>query len=74
MALQLSFCTDLEIPHFFCELVDILRLACSEILMNNILVCVLAILLGVAALSGIIFSYTQIVSSVLKIPSVGGKH
>jgi olfactory receptor len=74
MALQLSFCTDLGIPHFFCEMVDILRLACSEILMNNILVCVLAILLGVAALSGIIFSYTQIVSSVLKIPSVGGKH
>jgi olfactory receptor len=74
MALQLSFCTNLEIPHFFCELVDILRLACSEILINNILVCVLAILLGVPPLSGIIFTYTQIVSSVLKIPSAGGKH
>jgi olfactory receptor len=55
MALQLSFCTDLEIPHFFCELVDILRLAWSDIFINSILVCVLASLLGVPPLSGIKF-------------------
>jgi olfactory receptor len=43
MALWLSFCTDLVIPHFLCELVDILRLACSDILINNILVYLLTI-------------------------------
>ncbi|XP_007957303.1 olfactory receptor 7G3-like [Orycteropus afer afer] len=74
MALRLSFCTDLEIPHFFCELAHVLKLACSDILINNILVYVVTSLFGVLPLSGIIFSYTQIVSSVLKIPSASGKY
>ncbi|XP_043441834.1 olfactory receptor 7G3-like [Prionailurus bengalensis] len=74
MALRLSFCTDLEIPHFFCELAHVLKLACSDIFINNILVYLVTSLLGVVPLSGIIISYTQIVSSVLKIPSAGGKY
>ncbi|XP_049737350.1 olfactory receptor 7G3-like [Elephas maximus indicus] len=74
MALRLSFCTDLEIPHFFCELAHVLELACSDILISNILVYVVTSLLGVVPLSGIVFSYTRIISSVLKMPSAGGKY
>ncbi|XP_059775699.1 olfactory receptor 7G3-like [Balaenoptera ricei] len=73
MALRLSFCTELKIPHFLCELANILQLAYSDILINNILVQLVTSLLGVIPLSGIIFSYTRIVSSVLKILSAGGK-
>ncbi|KFO36908.1 Olfactory receptor 7G3 [Fukomys damarensis] len=74
MALRLSFCASLEIPHFFCELDHLLKLACSDVLINDILVYLLTGVLGAVPLSGIIFSYTQIVSSVLKIPSAGGKY
>ncbi|XP_006898877.1 PREDICTED: olfactory receptor 7G3-like [Elephantulus edwardii] len=74
MALRLSFCMNLEIPHFFCELAHVLKLACSDILINNVLVYVVTSLLGVIPLSGIIFSYIRIVSSVLKIPTTGGKY
>uniref|UniRef100_A0A8D1JVA4 Olfactory receptor n=1 Tax=Sus scrofa TaxID=9823 RepID=A0A8D1JVA4_PIG len=74
MALRLSFCTDLKIPHFFCELAHILKLACSDIHINNILVYLVTSLLGVIPLSGIIFSYTRIVSTVLKVPSAGRKY
>ncbi|XP_007526045.1 LOW QUALITY PROTEIN: olfactory receptor 7G3 [Erinaceus europaeus] len=74
MVLRLSFCTDLNIPHFFCELAHVLKLACSDIFINNVFVYLVTSLLGVIPLSGIIFSYTQIVSSVLKIPSAGGKY
>ncbi|XP_008049878.1 olfactory receptor 7G3-like [Carlito syrichta] len=74
MALRLTFCTHLEIPHFFCELAHILKVACSDTLINNILVYLVTSLLGVVPLTGIIFSYTRIVSSVLKIPSAGGKY
>ncbi|XP_014684970.1 olfactory receptor 7G2-like [Equus asinus] len=73
MMLQLSFCKDLEIPHFFCELAQVLKLACSDTLINSILIYFMAVLFGGIPLSGIIFSYTQIVSSVLRMPSVGGK-
>ncbi|XP_049731378.1 olfactory receptor 7G3-like [Elephas maximus indicus] len=74
MVLHLSFCTDLEIPHFFCELAQILKLACSDTLINNILVYLVTSLLGVVPLSGIIFSYIRIFSSILRIPSTGGKN
>ncbi|MBZ3883457.1 Olfactory receptor 7G3 [Sciurus carolinensis] len=74
MVLQLSFCADLDIPHFFCELAHIVKLACSDTLINNILVCLVTCLLGVVPLCGITFSYTQIVSSVLKIASAGVKY
>ncbi|XP_057345501.1 olfactory receptor 7G3-like [Manis pentadactyla] len=74
MVLRLSFCTDPEIPQFFCELAHVLKLACSDILINNILVYILTSLGGVVPLSGIIFSYTRIVFSILKIQSGGGKY
>ena len=38
MVLQLTFCTDLEIPLFVCEVVQVIKLACSDTLTNNILI------------------------------------
>ncbi|XP_075394470.1 olfactory receptor 7G2-like [Tenrec ecaudatus] len=74
MILHLSFCTHLEISQFFCELDQLLKIACSSTLINNILIYVFASILVGVPLSGIIFSYTQIVSSVLRIPSSSGKY
>ncbi|MBZ3886696.1 Olfactory receptor 7G2 [Sciurus carolinensis] len=74
MVLRLSFCTDLEIPHFSCELAQIIKLACSDTLINNVLVYLVAGLFAGVPLFGIIFSYTHIVSSVFRIPSSEGKH
>uniref|UniRef100_A0A8C0A5K7 Olfactory receptor n=1 Tax=Bos mutus grunniens TaxID=30521 RepID=A0A8C0A5K7_BOSMU len=65
---------DLEIPHFFCELDQVIKLACSDTLINNILVYLVTSILGGVPLLGIIFSYTQIVSSILRMPSAGGKY
>ncbi|XP_057565436.1 olfactory receptor 7G2-like [Hippopotamus amphibius kiboko] len=72
-ALRLSFCKDLEIPHFFCELAQVINLACSDTLINDILLYFVGSLFGVVPLSGIIFSYTQIVFSVLRMSSAGAK-
>lgn len=74
VVLQPSFCTTLEIPHFFCQLEHILKLACSDIFINSILLYLVVGVLGAVPLSGIIFSYTQIVSFIMKILSTGGKY
>ncbi|XP_049731253.1 olfactory receptor 7G2-like [Elephas maximus indicus] len=74
MLLRLSFCTDLEIPYFFCKVFQVIKVACSETLINNIILYFAASILGVLPFSGIIFSYIQIVSSILRIPLAGGKH
>uniref|UniRef100_I3MVH2 Olfactory receptor n=1 Tax=Ictidomys tridecemlineatus TaxID=43179 RepID=I3MVH2_ICTTR len=72
--LRLSFCTALKFPHFFCELAQVIKLACSDTLINNLLVYLVTGVLAVISISGIIFSYTHIVSSVLRMPSSGGKY
>ncbi|XP_008592746.1 PREDICTED: olfactory receptor 7G2-like [Galeopterus variegatus] len=74
MLLRLSFCTDLEIPHFFCELAQVIKLACSDTLINNTLVYSVTSILGGVPLLGIIYSYVHIVSSILRMPSAGGKY
>ncbi|XP_015359412.1 olfactory receptor 7G2-like [Marmota marmota marmota] len=74
MLLRLSFCTDLGIPHFFCELAQVVKLACSDSFIDNILIYVSSCVFGGVPLSGIIFSYVHIVSSVLRMPSSEGKH
>ncbi|KAB1259931.1 Olfactory receptor 7G3 [Camelus dromedarius] len=47
MVLRLSFCKDLKIPHFFCELAQVIKLACSDTLINNILLYFVGSLFGV---------------------------
>ncbi|KAF7482100.1 olfactory receptor 7G2-like [Marmota monax] len=74
MVLRLSFCTDLGIPHFFCELAQVVKLACSDTSVDNVLIYVATCIFGGVPLSGIIFSYVHIVSSVLRMPSAEGKH
>ncbi|MBZ3876512.1 Olfactory receptor 7C2 [Sciurus carolinensis] len=72
--LRLSFCTNREIPHFFCDLPEDEMLACSDTLKNNVVVYSAAIILGVFPLTGILFSYSQIFSSILRISSAEGKY
>ncbi|MEJ1283806.1 olfactory receptor 830 [Cricetulus griseus] len=74
MVLHLSFCTDLEILHFFCEIAQVIKLACSDSLINNILIFVTASIFAGLPLFGIIFSYVHIVSTVLKMPSSEGRY
>nr|XP_020009602.1 olfactory receptor 7G2-like [Castor canadensis] len=73
MVLHLSFCKNMEIPHFFCELAQVIKLSCSDTLINNVLTYVTTFIFCIIPLCGIIFSYTKIVSSVLKISSVTGR-
>ncbi|XP_062965016.1 olfactory receptor 7A17-like [Cynocephalus volans] len=69
MVLQLSFCTDLEIPHFFCELNQVVHLACSDTFFNNIGIYSAAVLWFCGPLVGILYSYSKIVSSICAISS-----
>nr|NP_001378393.1 olfactory receptor family 7 subfamily G member 56 [Equus caballus] len=74
MVLRLSFCTDMEIPLFFCEISQVIKLACSDTLINSILLYFAAGIFGAVPPFGIIFSYTLISSSILRTPSSGGKY
>ncbi|XP_008709982.1 olfactory receptor 7A17-like [Ursus maritimus] len=73
MVLRLSFCNDLEIPHFFCELNQLVQLASSDTFLNDVVMYLGTGFVGVLPLTVILFSYSKIVSSILRISSVEGK-
>ncbi|KAM4889263.1 olfactory receptor 7E178-like [Thomomys bottae] len=74
IVLQLTCFRTVDIANFFCHPSQLLHLACTDSFSNEIVMCVIGILLGVLPASGILFSYCQILSSILKIPSAGGKY
>ncbi|KFO35175.1 Olfactory receptor 7G1 [Fukomys damarensis] len=59
-ALPLSFCTNVEIPHYFCELAQIIKLACSDTFINAMLIYSAANTVFGLPLIGIIFSYVKL--------------
>ncbi|XP_052498383.1 putative olfactory receptor 7A2 [Budorcas taxicolor] len=74
MVLRLSFCTNVEIPHFFCDLSQMTQLACSDNFLNYMVIYFTAVLLGSGALIGILYSYSKIVSSIRRATSTQGKY
>ncbi|XP_045659599.1 olfactory receptor-like protein OLF4 [Ursus americanus] len=74
LVLQLAFCTDLEIPHFFCELNQVIQLVCSDTFINNLVIYFATALLGGGPFAGILYSYSKIVSSIRRISSAQGKY
>ncbi|MBZ3869145.1 Olfactory receptor 7G1 [Sciurus carolinensis] len=73
LLLRLSFCRDPEIPQFFCEFAQVIKLSCSDTFTDNLIILIAVCVFAGVPLSGIIFSYIHIVSSVLRMPSSGGK-
>ncbi|XP_072455514.1 olfactory receptor 7A10-like [Notamacropus eugenii] len=71
---RLSFCSKHEVPHFFCYIHKVVKLSCSDTLINDIIMYFIAGLLGILPLTGILFSYGQMCFSLLRIPSVKGKY
>uniref|UniRef100_A0A8C3W6V0 G-protein coupled receptors family 1 profile domain-containing protein n=1 Tax=Catagonus wagneri TaxID=51154 RepID=A0A8C3W6V0_9CETA len=73
MVLRLSFCLDLEIPHFFCELNQMVQLASSDTFLNNMVMYFSTLLLAGGPFAGILYSYSKIVSCICRIPSAQGR-
>nr|XP_002828848.3 olfactory receptor 7A10 [Pongo abelii] len=74
MVLPLPFCTHMEIPHFFCEINQVVHLACSDTFVNDTVMYFAVALLGGGPLTGILYSYSKIVSSIRAISSAQGKY
>ncbi|XP_006170728.1 olfactory receptor 7A10 [Tupaia chinensis] len=74
MTLWLSFCSHVEIPQFFCDLSQIVPLACSDTFVSDVVIYFVVLLLAIGPLSGILYSYSKIVSSLCTISSAQGKY
>ncbi|ELK36732.1 PREDICTED: olfactory receptor 1361 [Myotis davidii] len=70
---RLEFCASNVIPYFFCDLVPLLQLSCSNTQLNQLMILLVGGLIVLIPFVGILISYVHIVSAVLKVPSARGK-
>ncbi|XP_070376041.1 olfactory receptor 1G1-like [Equus asinus] len=71
---QFSFCASHSIQHFFCDLLPLLKLACSDTHIFQVIMFAEAALSGVVPLTCVLVSYAHIIHTMLRVPSAGGKH
>ncbi|KAB1259349.1 Olfactory receptor 1 [Camelus dromedarius] len=69
---RLSFCTN-RLPHFFCDINALIKLACSDTQVNEMLVLVLGGPVVLIPFVCIMMSYTPIAVAVWKVPSAQGR-
>ncbi|XP_074246803.1 olfactory receptor 1f45-like [Saimiri boliviensis] len=70
---QLDFCASNVIPYFFCDLVSLLQLSCSDTQLNQLMIVLVGRLIVLLPFLGILGSYTCIAAAVLRVPSARGK-
>ncbi|XP_062053387.1 olfactory receptor 5AN6-like [Lepus europaeus] len=71
--LQINFCGPNIINHFFCDLPQLLVLACSDTFLLQVVKFVIAVIFGVASVLIIMISYGYIGAAILKVSSVEGR-
>ncbi|XP_063797633.1 olfactory receptor 10G4-like [Pseudophryne corroboree] len=72
--LRLSFCGQNEMDNFFCDATPLIKLSCSDTTIDAILLATTPGILGPSCFMLILVSYTNIVSSILRISSREGRY
>ncbi|KAK7803242.1 hypothetical protein U0070_021816 [Myodes glareolus] len=71
---RLSFCESNVIPHFFCDISALLKLACSDTSVNELMIFIMGGPVIIVPFLLIVMPYARIVSSILKFSSTQSIH
>nr|XP_002751944.2 olfactory receptor 2A14 [Callithrix jacchus] len=73
LILRLPFCGPHEINHFFCEILSVLKLACADTRLNQVVIFAACIFILVGPLCLVLVSYSRILAAILRIQSGEGR-
>ncbi|XP_040124079.2 olfactory receptor 9S13 [Ictidomys tridecemlineatus] len=74
LTFQLPFCSSNRIDHFFCDVPPLLRLACANTALNELVMFGICGFILVGAILGILVSYGYIAVTILRMRSGSGRH
>ncbi|XP_021520552.1 olfactory receptor 5AP2 isoform X1 [Meriones unguiculatus] len=74
MTFRLSFCGSNKINHFYCDTPPLLKLSCSDIHINGIVIMFFSSFIVLICVLIVLISYLCILIAILKMPSVDGRH
>ncbi|XP_047569812.1 olfactory receptor 1F1-like [Lutra lutra] len=70
---RLSFCADNAIPHYFCDVMPLLKLSCSDTHLSEMMILTEGSLIMITPFVCILASYVHITCAVLRVPSTKGR-
>ncbi|XP_007953919.1 olfactory receptor 2A2-like [Orycteropus afer afer] len=73
LLLRLPFCGPQEVNHLFCEILSVLKLACANIWINQVVLFAASVFVLVGPFSFMLVSYARILWAILKIQSGEGR-
>ncbi|XP_053465589.1 olfactory receptor 2A2-like [Nycticebus coucang] len=73
LLLRLPFCGPQAVNHLFCEILSVLKLACADTWVNQVVLFAASVFVLVAPLCLMLVSYTHILWAILKIQSKEGR-
>ncbi|XP_019484658.1 PREDICTED: olfactory receptor 2A5 [Hipposideros armiger] len=73
LILRLPFCGPHEINHFFCEILSVLKLACADTRLNQVVIFAACVFILLGPLCLVLVSYACILSAILRIQSGEGR-
>ncbi|KAB0385112.1 olfactory receptor 9S13-like [Muntiacus reevesi] len=71
---SLPFCSSNHIDHFFCDVIPLLKLACADTTLNELVMFAISGLIIVGTILVILISYGYITVTILRMHSGGGRH
>ncbi|CAM4684897.1 unnamed protein product [Lepidochelys kempii] len=71
---RLSFCSSKIINHFFCDVLPLLALSCSDTRVNEIMMFASMSCIVLSSLVTVLLSYVYVISTFLQIRSAKGRH
>ncbi|XP_057634128.1 olfactory receptor 2A12-like [Chionomys nivalis] len=73
LLLRLPFCGPHEVNHFFCEILSVLKLACTDTTLNQVVIFATCVFILVGPLCLVLVSYACILMAILRIQSGEGR-
>uniref|UniRef100_A0A8C5VRU9 Olfactory receptor n=1 Tax=Microcebus murinus TaxID=30608 RepID=A0A8C5VRU9_MICMU len=73
LILRLPFCGPHEINHFFCEILSVLKLACADTRLNQVIIFAACVFILVGPLCLVLVSYSRILLAILSIQAGEGR-
>ncbi|XP_055971453.1 olfactory receptor 6C2-like [Sorex fumeus] len=70
MGLELEFCDSNAVDHFFCDASPLLKISCTDTWIIEQMAIIMAVITLIVTLICVILSYTYIIKTILRFPSV----
>ncbi|EHB15796.1 Olfactory receptor 2A5 [Heterocephalus glaber] len=73
LMLRLPFCGPHQISHFFCEILSVLKLACADTRLNQVVIFAACVFILAGPLCLVLVSYSRILAAILRVQSGEGR-